>query len=254
MLWSTGAQSDWRIYGNVWHDAMEPTTGPSPSVARILETQDTANGPIYLYNNTFADIWQGVMDVSPGSWTAGCIAENNVFLNTPADDATGIFSNDHNLVTTNSAIFPNYTNNNFNIVGTVGAGFPRDAGVALAPTYSIDAGGNAQALDGAWDIGANVYGTAGSAAPPAVTLTTPTAGATVSSNVVLAATATSNLGIASLAFLVDGVAVGTNTSSPYTFAWNSGSVTNGSHAVSARAQDLAGHQATSTNVTVIVKN
>ncbi len=84
--------------------------------------------------------------------------------------------------------------------------------------------------------------------PPTVTLTAPASGATVSSTVPLTATASASstygLTVTSVEFLIDGMAVGTVTSSPYTFMWNSTTVTKGSHSLAAKVTDSAGGTAT----------
>ena len=83
---------------------------------------------------------------------------------------------------------------------------------------------------------------------PMVTLTAPVPGATVSSTVALTATASASstygLTVTSVEFLIDGTAVGTVTSSPYTFMWNSTTVTKGSHSLTAKVTDSAGGTAT----------
>jgi hypothetical protein len=88
---------------------------------------------------------------------------------------------------------------------------------------------------------------------PIVSVTSPAAGATVSGSTTLSATASDNVGVARLDFLVDGNVVGSAASTPYNFTWSSASVADGSHTISARATDLAGNQATST-VTVTITN
>ena len=84
--------------------------------------------------------------------------------------------------------------------------------------------------------------------PPTVTLTAPASGATVSGTVPLTATASASstyaLTVTSVEFLIDGTAVGTVTSSPYTYMWNSTTVTKGSHSLTAKVTDSAGDTAT----------
>ncbi|MBE0540484.1 MAG: hypothetical protein IH623_03775 [Verrucomicrobia bacterium] len=92
---------------------------------------------------------------------------------------------------------------------------------------------------------------------PTVNLTAPAAGAVVSNSITLSATASDNTGgsgVASVTFLVNGVAVGTDTSSPYSLTWDSQTLANGSHSIAARAQDVAGNQTTSVARTVTVQN
>ncbi len=91
-------------------------------------------------------------------------------------------------------------------------------------------------------------------APPSATLTAPSAG-TVSGTVALKATATDDVGVAGVQFLVDGSPVGSeDTSSPYEFSWASTGVANGTHKIAARARDTANQTTTSTEVSVTVSN
>ncbi|MCK8496544.1 MULTISPECIES: M28 family peptidase [Myxococcus] len=89
---------------------------------------------------------------------------------------------------------------------------------------------------------------------PTVALTAPTTGTTVSGTVTASATAQDNQGISRVEFLVDGAVVGTATSSPYSIAWNTAVIANGSHAVVARAYDLIGNTTDSAPVTVTTSN
>jgi Bacterial Ig domain len=87
---------------------------------------------------------------------------------------------------------------------------------------------------------------------PTVSLTAPTAGASVSGNVTISATATDNVQVALVEFLVDGLVVNSDATSPYSISWNSATATNGSHTITARATDTSGNQATSAARTVTV--
>jgi glucose/arabinose dehydrogenase len=91
--------------------------------------------------------------------------------------------------------------------------------------------------------------------PPQVAVTAPSPGAQVGGVVPVAASATDNVGVAGVQFLVDGAAIGAeDTTAPYALSWDTRSVGNGSHTVSARARDAAGNLATSATVTVSVSN
>jgi len=79
------------------------------------------------------------------------------------------------------------------------------------------------------------------ATPPAVTITSPNDGAAVSGTVDLLATATDNLGVVKVHFLIDGVVRSTDTTSPYRFSFNALLETEGPHTLSARAFDIAGN-------------
>lgn len=90
------------------------------------------------------------------------------------------------------------------------------------------------------------------AVPPVVSLTAPAAGTTVSGTVTVSATATDNVGVARVEFLIDGALAGSDASAPYGYSWNTAAVANGAHTVQARALDAAGNVASSTALTVTV--
>lgn len=91
--------------------------------------------------------------------------------------------------------------------------------------------------------------------PPTVTLTSPAAGAQVSGQVTLSASASAvaPATVASVRFLLDGQPLGSPvTAPPYTYQWIVGSTTPGNHQLSAQATDSDGDVATATPVTVVV--
>jgi len=88
--------------------------------------------------------------------------------------------------------------------------------------------------------------------PPVVTLTVPAG--TLTGTVALAATATSPLNLARMEFLVNGTVVGTDTTAPYTFDWDSAGVANGSITIVARATDTDGNAGSSSATTATVSN
>lgn len=90
--------------------------------------------------------------------------------------------------------------------------------------------------------------------PPAAALTSPPAGATVAGSVALAASASDDVRIGRVDFLVEGSVVGTDTTAPYGIAWDSAGVANGPVAIAARATDTSGNSTTSATVTVTVDN
>ena len=64
------------------------------------------------------------------------------------------------------------------------------------------------------------------------------------------ATATDDIGVASVEFQVDGVAAGTVTSAPYSVSVNTDDYASGQHVLRVRASDAAGNQSTWVSVTV----
>lgn len=89
---------------------------------------------------------------------------------------------------------------------------------------------------------------------PTVTLTAPANGATVSGTVTITATATDNVKVARVLFYLDGTTlIATDLSSPYATSWDSKTIADGAHTVTASAFDTAGNSASST-VSVTVAN
>jgi hypothetical protein len=89
---------------------------------------------------------------------------------------------------------------------------------------------------------------------PAVALTAPGDGSTVSGATRISADAADEVGVAKVDFLVNGTVVGSTTAAPYAATWSSASVPDGPVTIAARASDAAGNTALSTSRTVIVDN
>jgi chitodextrinase len=89
--------------------------------------------------------------------------------------------------------------------------------------------------------------------PPTVSVTTPANGATTSGTVAISANASDSAGVSSVALAVDGSTKATLTTAPYSTSWNTATVANGTHTITATAKDAAGHSASAT-VSVTVAN
>jgi glucose/arabinose dehydrogenase len=91
---------------------------------------------------------------------------------------------------------------------------------------------------------------------PTVSITAPSDGSTVSgASVVVSASASDNDSVAGVQFKVDGVDIGAeDTSNPYSVAWDSTTVTNGSHNLTAVARDPTGNITSSSIIAVTVSN
>jgi hypothetical protein len=88
---------------------------------------------------------------------------------------------------------------------------------------------------------------------PSVAITSPQNGATVSGTIPIVASASDNIGVAGVQFFVDGVAAGTeDTTSPYSFGWDTTTASAGTHTLTAVARDAAGNTTTSASVSVSV--
>jgi hypothetical protein len=88
---------------------------------------------------------------------------------------------------------------------------------------------------------------------PAVTITSPQDGSTVSRTVTLAAAAADNAGIAGVTFFVNGSPAGAeDTSAPYSAGWDTDALAPGAYSITASARDTGGNTSTSAPVTVSI--
>jgi M6 family metalloprotease-like protein len=89
---------------------------------------------------------------------------------------------------------------------------------------------------------------------PSTSITAPAAGSTVSGTTSVTASASDDTGVTKVEFYVNGTLAATDTSSPYSFSWNTTTVANGSHTLSSKAYDGAGNVGSSASVSVNVSN
>ena len=94
-----------------------------------------------------------------------------------------------------------------------------------------------------------------SSLPPSVQISEPEPGETVSSVVNVGAVAVAQVGTPSVQFFADGQPIGSpDTTPPFMVQWNTTSLSNGSHVLTARASDQSGGVGDSAPVTVTVDN
>jgi len=140
------------------------------------------------------------------------------------------------------------------IATTVSASYAA-TGLAANTSYSFttkafDAAGNVSAASQA----ASATTQTGDSIAPTVTLTAPTT-STVSGTVTVSASASDNVGVVGVQFLLDGANLAAeDTSAPYSVSWNTTAVANGMHTLSARARDAAGNTTVSALLSVTVSN
>jgi hypothetical protein len=90
---------------------------------------------------------------------------------------------------------------------------------------------------------------------PTVTITAPANGSSVAGIVNVTAIASDNVGVVGVQFKADGVAIGAeDTTSPYGASWDSTTVPDGAHVLTAIARDAAGNSTTALAVNVTVSN
>lgn len=93
-------------------------------------------------------------------------------------------------------------------------------------------------------------GGSGDTTPPTVSASESGSSGSIS----FSATASDNVGVSRVEFYVDGVLVGTDSSSPYSATLDSTTLSNGSHALVAKAYDAAGNVGTSSSTSFSVSN
>ena len=90
---------------------------------------------------------------------------------------------------------------------------------------------------------------------PQVQITSPLAGAQVSNIVTVTANASDNVGVGGVQFFVDGVATGPeDTTAGYALTWDTRTVSNGAHTLTALVRDTSGNTTLSAPVNVNVAN
>jgi subtilisin family serine protease len=108
-------------------------------------------------------------------------------------------------------------------------------------------------IDAAAAVQAAVAATASDTSAPTVSVSNPTAGATVSGLVPVGVSASDNVGVVRTELWVNSALVATDITSPYAFSWDSTGVPDGNVTLTARAYDAAGNYG-SRAVTVSVAN
>src|SRR5437870_5227278 len=122
------------------------------------------------------------------------------------------------------------------------------AGAHILTAVARDAAGNMATT-------ASVSITVADTTPPAVSMTAPSSGSTVSGIVTVSATASDNVGVVGVQFKLDGVNLGAElTAAPYSISWTTTTASNGAHSLTAVARDAAGNTATAVVVSVTVFN
>lgn len=90
---------------------------------------------------------------------------------------------------------------------------------------------------------------------PTVSISTPVANTTVSGSQTISATAADAVSVSSVQFKLDGTVLGVaDTSAPYSIAWDTTTVADGTHNLTAVATNSSNLQTTSSTVAVVVKN
>jgi sulfur relay (sulfurtransferase) DsrF/TusC family protein len=121
---------------------------------------------------------------------------------------------------------------------------------------------------GSYTLMAKAYNTAGNAVQsdnvsvtvvndtttPTVSVIIPANNATVSGTVMISASASDNVGVSKVEFYEDGVLLTATNVAPYSYNWNTATVANGTHSLTAKAYDASTNVGQSSIVAVTVSN
>jgi hypothetical protein len=113
-----------------------------------------------------------------------------------------------------------------------------------------DMAGNALSANYSWNFSTGVL----DLTAPTVSITSPANGASVRGSITLSASASDNVAVGYVDFLVNGALVGTDAASPYSLSWNTAALADGPAVITARAYDTSNNSTTSAGVTVTVDN
>lgn len=97
------------------------------------------------------------------------------------------------------------------------------------------------------------FSNAGDTTAPSVTITNPKFGSTVSGTITATVTASDNISVVKVEYLLDNVLIATSTSSPFSTTINTSNYSNGSHTLLAKAYDAANNIGTN-SITITINN
>jgi hypothetical protein len=160
--------------------------------------------------------------------------------------------------TSTSGLFVNVNGKDFHLASAssaIDAGIPTYQGRG-APTVDKDGGARPTGLRhdaGAYEAGGSPP--PGDTTPPVVSLTAPAQNSTIASTTTVTATATDNVVVANVEFLIDGAPLASpDTQAPYSASLDPRVYPTGFYTLSARARDDAGNVGVSAGVQVFVRN
>jgi hypothetical protein len=90
--------------------------------------------------------------------------------------------------------------------------------------------------------------------PPTVSITSPANNATISGTINVSANASDNIAVAGVQFKLDGSNLGSEITSPFIYSWDTKTISNGSHILTAVARDTSNNTTTSSSVAITVSN
>ena len=220
--------------------AANPTTPQSATVTAMLNGSSTSvtlslQAPVLLTN----------VACTPTTLTSGGTSTCTVTLNQPSPSggtSVGLTNSNSAVLTVPASVTV--------ASGASTATFSAAAAVVTASQSAVvtaSTGTSSQSISLTILFADNV--------PPTVSVSSPTAGQTVSGTITLSASAFDNVGVAWVQFKVDGAAVGPQiATSPYNYSLVTTSLTNATHTIAAVASDFSGNTSTSAAISITVSN
>lgn len=225
---------------------------PSPSFGKV--TFSSANSPANPVNIPASGSYRIWVRVQVPSSTA-----NSFFLE--IDNTTCFKVQPVSSAPTNTWIWVNYTDGNaasfMDTASTFAAGnhnvelIGNAAGVMVDRViFTQDKDPNSSTCNANMGLGDSCASVADPA--PTVSISAPANNAAVSATTNITTNVSADT--VRVEFFVDGNKVGEDTTSPYTYSWNTTTIANGSHTLTAKAWDASNQSTTSAGVTVNVSN
>src|SRR2546426_10039207 len=230
-------------------------TDPRPGDVADKKGTGTSHNP--LWSGTTALEWtdQPSSDTTPPSTptnvTAAVVSASEI-------DVSWTASTDNVGVTGYSVErCPGSACTNFTQISTPGGTSYSDPGLAANTSYryrvrATDAAGNLSSYS---SIASATTPTPPDTTPPTVSINSPSNSSSVSATIMVSATASDNVGVVGVQFILDGTNLGAEVmTAPYAVTWNTTTALNGSHSLTAVARDAAGNQTISSTVAVTAAN
>jgi hypothetical protein len=227
-------------WGTLVRNAFPGYTGPYPRLVAFHGSMDTTVAPADLQQSV--DQWSNVLGIDE---TADVNETFRTATHKVFRDASG------------RSMIETYLISGMGHALTVDVGSNVDQGGAtgaFSEDHDIYSSYYTAVFWGLTTAGGGGGGGGGDTTPPTVSVTSPANGATVSGALAVNATASDDTGVTRVDVLVDGAPEGSDTTAPYSVTIDTTTLSNGSHAISARAFDAANNAATSATVTVTVQN
>ena len=199
---------------------------------------------VYLGGGT-VDYPPTVEFISP---TEGAVVSDTINLTATAADDDAV---------TQVAFFVDGVSIGTDINGSDGWGLSWDTTAYADGSYTLSATATDTTGQTGFDsISVTVQNGSSTDDPPTVSISSPLAYDTVTDRITVTADATDDFGVSKVEFFVDGVSIGTDTSSSegWSFSWDTTAYEDGSHSLTAAATDTEGQTTLSESVSVTVNN